>query len=112
MTQLFDRASAVAVTLGEGTEKRTQGSDAEIVDIPGLDRAMAARRLGEPHAVDGVVVRRKDERTRQAACARFELGGIGAAIANAFFDATGVRIREAPMTPGRIRPTLKAAGVA
>jgi nicotinate dehydrogenase subunit B len=34
------------------------------------------------------------------------------AIANAFFDATGVRIREAPMTPARVRATLKAAGVA
>jgi CO/xanthine dehydrogenase Mo-binding subunit len=37
---------------------------------------------------------------------------IGAAIANAFFDATGVRVREAPMTPARIRAVLKAAGVA
>ena len=37
---------------------------------------------------------------------------IAAAIANAFFDATGVRIREAPMTPGRVRAVLKAAGVA
>ncbi len=35
-----------------------------------------------------------------------------AAIANAFFDATGVRIRQAPMTPGRVRAVLKAAGVA
>jgi CO/xanthine dehydrogenase Mo-binding subunit len=35
---------------------------------------------------------------------------MAAAIANAFFDATGVRIREAPMTSGRIRTTLKAAG--
>jgi len=34
-----------------------------------------------------------------------------AAIANAFFDATGVRIREAPMTPARVRAVLKAAGV-
>jgi nicotinate dehydrogenase subunit B len=33
------------------------------------------------------------------------------AIANAFFDATGVRIRTAPMTPARVRATLKAAGV-
>jgi CO/xanthine dehydrogenase Mo-binding subunit len=32
------------------------------------------------------------------------------AIANAFFDATGVRIREAPMTPARVRAVLKAAG--
>jgi CO/xanthine dehydrogenase Mo-binding subunit len=33
------------------------------------------------------------------------------AIANAFFDATGVRIHEAPMTPARVRATLKAASV-
>jgi CO/xanthine dehydrogenase Mo-binding subunit len=35
---------------------------------------------------------------------------IGAAIANAFFDATGVRIRSAPMTPARVRNVLAAAG--
>jgi CO/xanthine dehydrogenase Mo-binding subunit len=34
------------------------------------------------------------------------------AIANAFFDATGVRMRSAPMTPSRVRAALKAAGVA
>jgi CO/xanthine dehydrogenase Mo-binding subunit len=33
------------------------------------------------------------------------------AIANAFYDATGVRLTEAPFTPGRVRATLKAAGV-
>jgi CO/xanthine dehydrogenase Mo-binding subunit len=37
---------------------------------------------------------------------------VAGAIANAFFDATGVRITEAPMTPGRVRATLKAAGTA
>ncbi len=37
---------------------------------------------------------------------------IAAAVANAFFDATGVRIRQAPMTPARVRATLKSAGVA
>jgi len=36
----------------------------------------------------------------------------GAAVANAFFDATGVRIRETPMNPVHVRATLKAAGVA
>ena len=36
--------------------------------------------------------------------------GVPAAIANAFFDATGVRIREYPMTPARVRATLAAAG--
>ena len=34
---------------------------------------------------------------------------VAAAIANAFFDATGVRIREAPMTPARVRGVLAAA---
>jgi nicotinate dehydrogenase subunit B len=33
------------------------------------------------------------------------------AVANAFYDATGVRMHEAPFTPGRVRATLKAAGV-
>jgi CO/xanthine dehydrogenase Mo-binding subunit len=37
---------------------------------------------------------------------------IGAAIANAFFDATGVRMRSAPMSPARVRAALKAAGKA
>jgi CO/xanthine dehydrogenase Mo-binding subunit len=36
--------------------------------------------------------------------------GVAPAIANAFFDATGVRIREAPMTPARVRNVLRAAG--
>jgi CO/xanthine dehydrogenase Mo-binding subunit len=36
--------------------------------------------------------------------------GVAPAIANAFFDATGVRIRQAPMTPAVVRATLKAAG--
>jgi len=33
---------------------------------------------------------------------------VAAAIANAFFDATGKRIRQMPMTPGRVRSALKA----
>ena len=37
---------------------------------------------------------------------------VAAAVANAFFDATGVRIRQAPMTPAHVRAALKAAGVA
>jgi hypothetical protein len=38
------------------------------------------------------------------------LSPVAAAVANAFFDATGVRIFEAPMTPARVRGVLKAAG--
>jgi CO/xanthine dehydrogenase Mo-binding subunit len=33
-----------------------------------------------------------------------------AAVANAFFDATGVRMQTAPMTPARVRAVLKAGG--
>ena len=33
------------------------------------------------------------------------------AIANAFYDATGVRMHEAPLTSGRVRAQLRAAGV-
>jgi nicotinate dehydrogenase subunit B len=35
-----------------------------------------------------------------------------AAVANAVFDATGVRLHTAPYTPARVRAALKAAGVA
>jgi nicotinate dehydrogenase subunit B len=37
---------------------------------------------------------------------------VPAAIANAFFDATGARLRQLPMTSGLVRGTLQAAGVA
>jgi CO/xanthine dehydrogenase Mo-binding subunit len=35
---------------------------------------------------------------------------VGAAVANAFFDATGVRIYQAPLTPARIRGVLAGNG--
>jgi CO/xanthine dehydrogenase Mo-binding subunit len=38
--------------------------------------------------------------------------GIGSSVANAFFDATGVRIRQAPMNPATVRQVLKDAGAA
>jgi nicotinate dehydrogenase subunit B len=37
---------------------------------------------------------------------------VAPAIANALFDATGARLREAPMTPARVLGALKAAGIA
>jgi nicotinate dehydrogenase subunit B len=39
-------------------------------------------------------------------------GAVAGAIGNAFFDATGVRLRQAPMTAARVRGALKAAGIA
>ena len=35
---------------------------------------------------------------------------VTAAVANAFFDATGVRMTRAPLKPERVRAALKAAG--
>jgi CO/xanthine dehydrogenase Mo-binding subunit len=35
---------------------------------------------------------------------------VGPAIANAFFDATGVRLRQTPFTPAKVRAALRAAG--
>jgi nicotinate dehydrogenase subunit B len=37
---------------------------------------------------------------------------VSSAVANAFFDATGVRIRQAPMNPATVRGTLKQAAAA
>ena len=37
---------------------------------------------------------------------------IGAAIGNAVFDATGVRIRQLPLRPNRVKAALKAAASA
>jgi CO/xanthine dehydrogenase Mo-binding subunit len=40
------------------------------------------------------------------------LAPVAAALANALYDATGVRMRQAPMTPARVRAAIKAAGKA
>jgi CO/xanthine dehydrogenase Mo-binding subunit len=53
-----------------------------------------------------VVVDRKDKASSGAG--EPATAPVGAAIANAFFDATGKRIRQAPMTPARVRAVLKA----
>jgi CO/xanthine dehydrogenase Mo-binding subunit len=37
---------------------------------------------------------------------------VPAAIGNAVFDATGVRMRQIPLTPAKVRAALKAAGAA
>ena len=67
-------------------------------------------RMKESPKVTTVVVQRTD----QPATGSGEPPTVGApaAIANAFFDATGVRMRQMPMTPGRVRAVLKAAGIA
>jgi nicotinate dehydrogenase subunit B len=57
--------------------------------------------------VTTIVVNRPDQRSSGAG--EPTTAPVPAAIANAFFDATGVRIRAYPMTPARVRTTLAAA---
>jgi CO/xanthine dehydrogenase Mo-binding subunit len=67
-------------------------------------------RFKDAPKVTPIVVQRLDEPNHGGG--EETMAGPAAAIANAFFDATGVRIREVPMTPDAVRATLKAAGVA
>ena len=53
-----------------------------------------------------VVVQRLDEPSTGAG--EEVMGATAAAIANAYFDATGVRLRQYPMTPERVKVALAA----
>jgi nicotinate dehydrogenase subunit B len=64
-------------------------------------------RFGEAPEVTAIVVKRQDQRSTGAGEEALASGA--AAIANAFFDATGVRLREHPMTPARVLAALKKA---
>ena len=63
-------------------------------------------RFAEHPDVTPVVVQRFDEPATGAG--EEVMGATGAAIANAFFDATGARVRQYPMTPERVRAALAA----
>jgi CO/xanthine dehydrogenase Mo-binding subunit len=63
-------------------------------------------RFDECPEVTPVVVQRLDQRSTGAG--EEVMAAAAAAIANAFFDATGVRMKEYPLTPGRV---LAALGV-
>ena len=64
-------------------------------------------RFAEHPEVTPVVVQRLNEPSTGAG--EEVMGSTGAAIANAFFDATGVRLRQYPMTPERVRAALATA---
>jgi nicotinate dehydrogenase subunit B len=66
-------------------------------------------RFAEHPEVIAVVVQRLDEPSTGAG--EEVMGATAAAIANAFFDATGVRLRQYPMTPSRVSQALAAAHV-
>jgi nicotinate dehydrogenase subunit B len=64
-------------------------------------------RFAEHPEVTPVVVQRLDEPSTGAG--EEVMGATGAAIANALFDATGVRLHQYPMTPERVRAALAAS---
>jgi nicotinate dehydrogenase subunit B len=66
-------------------------------------------RFKDAPKVNAIVISRPDQPATGAG--EEAQPAVAGALANAFFDATGVRLREAPMTPGRVRGVLKAAGV-
>lgn len=61
-------------------------------------------RFAEHPEVVPVVVQRLDEPSTGAG--EEVMGATAAAVANAFFDATGVRLRQYPMTPARVKQAL------
>ena len=63
-------------------------------------------RFAESPDVIPVVVQRMEEPSTGAG--EEAMGATAAAVANAFFDATGVRLRQYPMTPERVRAALAA----
>jgi nicotinate dehydrogenase subunit B len=61
-------------------------------------------RFAETPAVTPIVVQRMDQRSTGAG--EEIMAAASAAIANAFFDATGVRLRQYPLTPARVKAAL------
>jgi CO/xanthine dehydrogenase Mo-binding subunit len=59
---------------------------------------------GVPKSIEIVTINRPDEPTSGAA--EMALGPLPAAISNAVFDATGVRLRRVPFTPARVKAAL------
>jgi len=65
-------------------------------------------RFGEHPAVTPIVVQQLNEKSTGAG--EEVLPAVVGAIGNAFFDATGVRLRQFPLTPRRVLAVLKSAG--
>ena len=61
-------------------------------------------RFAEAPAVTAIVLQRVDQKSTGAG--EEIMAAASAAIANAFFDATGVRLREYPFTPARVKTAL------
>ena len=61
-----------------------------------------------PESIEIVLINRPEEPSSGAA--EMAIGPLPAAISNAVFDATGVRLRRVPFTPERVKAALVAGG--
>ena len=72
---------------------------------------IAAQGLDET-ALGGALLRREElheaQLTEWRAAAEMALGLVPAAMGNAVFDATGVRLRKVPFTPASVKAALNA----
>ena len=76
-------------------------------NVTSLDwKSYPVLRFADSPDVTPIVVQRMNERSTGAG--EEVMGAAVAAIANAFFDATGVRMRQYPLTPERVRAALRA----
>ena len=127
--ELHIAGDAGLIVYPAGSENNEEGAA-----MQGLSRAVRSGRVRQEgrhehrlgHLSDGPVQGRPDDHihgltrtdvpdpagagSRTTGSGEPAMSPVPAAIANAFFDATGVRIRESPMTPSRVRAVLAAAG--
>jgi hypothetical protein len=90
---------------GDPGEPAAQGRYFEKTGVTSLDWvSYPILRFAEHPDVVPIVVQRLDEPSTGAG--EEVMGATAAALANAFFDATGVRLRQYPMTPERVRATI------
>ena len=67
-------------------------------------RSRSWARAFVPRSIEIVLIDRPQEPSSGAA--EMAVGPLPAAIGNAVFDATGVRLRQVPFTPGRVKAAL------
>jgi hypothetical protein len=75
-----------------------------IARCAGAADAIAAVKFARTRAIDIVLINRSE--LPPAGAGESPIRSVAAALANAVFDATGARLRRAPLTPPRLKPAL------
>ena len=109
--QIVNPAAVEAQIMGQMIQATSRTLKEEVLfdkeGVTSLDwMSYPVLRFGEHPEVVPVVVQRFDEPSSGAG--EEVMGATTAAIANAFYDATGVRLRQYPMTPDRVKAALAA----